>query len=323
MKKQFDFSFIIPNYNSQDYLNDCLQSILKACKEIPQLKVEIILVDNYSTDKSVDIFSKNVPKEISQVILNNKNFGFAKAVNQGIKISRSNWVIITNNDITIASDWLKLISKYIENNQDKKVSTFFGTVLNRDGQKIESQGFKFYKSGKIENINNQKNYNEKPDTNNIIWGAPAAIIVYNKEIINKVGLFDEDFFAYLEDVDLALRLNLLSYKTLYVAQATSFHIGGATSNKMSNFRSKMSLRNWIYIIIKNYSILDFIKNFFSIFEERFRNYSYFIKQTFSCFRLQSIIVIPIQTISIIFEIIFKIPRMLQKRRQFNYLRHNQ
>lgn len=73
-------------------------------------------------------------------------------------------------------------------------------------------------------------------------------------------MFDQDFFAYEEDVDLALRLTKFGYKTLYIPKAISYHLGGGTSNQMGNFRARMDVKNWFFIIIKNYSLKEITKN---------------------------------------------------------------
>jgi GT2 family glycosyltransferase len=146
----------------------------------------------------------------------------------------------------------------------------------------------------------------------LVWGSSAALVVYNKKIITKIGLFDEDFFAYEEDVDLALRLNYLGYKTLYIPSALSYHLGGGTSRQMGNFRYRMDAKNWFYIIIKNYSLKEIITNLLPITEERLRNLSGLIKNT-------PILLIPWSILRTYFTVIIKIPSMIKKRNQIKKL----
>jgi GT2 family glycosyltransferase len=115
--------------------------------------------------------------------------------------------------------------------------------------------------------------------NSLIWGSSASIVIYHKPTLLKVGLFDERFFAYEEDVDQAYRLNKAGFKTLFVPSATSYHLGGGTSSKMGNFRQQMDFKNWILFIAKNYSFKEIMANSPSIFIERFRNLSGVIKST--------------------------------------------
>jgi GT2 family glycosyltransferase len=132
-------------------------------------------------------------------------------------------------------------------------------------------------------------------------------------------MFDKDFFAYEEDVDLALRLYKLGFSTLYIPQALSFHLGGGTSGKMGNFRNIHDAKNWIYIIIKNYSASEVIRNIFPIIEERLRNFSGLIKKTISVYKFQSFYLLPISLAKVYFPVIVNLPKMLKKRHQIHNL----
>ena len=311
------FSIIIPNYNGAQFLPNCLKSVKTAIENCPDCQFEIILVDNASTDNSVLLFKKLTDLlkiKNCKLKINSSNFGFAKAVNQGIMAAKNDWVVLLNNDLTMAPDWFSLISKAITKNKSNKYSCFCGTVLNKSGNKFESQGLDFNIKGKCNNISNNLDFNPKllSSTNSEIWGSSAALVVYSKDVIKKIGLFDEDFFAYEEDVDLALRLNRLGYKTLYIPIALSFHLGGGTSRNMGNFRSRMDAKNWFFIIIKNYSSKEILSNLFPLIEERFRNLSGLIKNT-------SIFLIPQSIISTYGNVIKKIPSMLKKRKRIQIL----
>lgn len=317
-----NFSIIIPNYNGAQFLTDCLNSLYQSIQNCPNSEFEIILVDNNSKDNSIEIFEKIIPKNIHYgILLNSQNKGFAPAVNQGIKKAKYEYVVLLNNDLTMEANWFQLISSQIKNNKDPKITTFFGTVLTKDGSKFESQGLDFFYSGKAQNISNGKDFNkskfltsEKLKSEILVWGASAALVVYKKETLEKINLFDEDFFAYEEDVDLALRLHNLNYKTLYIPTAFSYHLGGGTSNKMGVFRYKMDAKNWIYIIIKNFSSKELIKNLPKIIEERLRNLSGLCKQTVRIYKLKSIFYLPYILFSTYGEVLLKLPKMLNKRK---------
>ena len=313
--KGLSFSVIIPNFNGVDFLINCLKSLTQAIKNCPQSNFEIIIVDNNSHDNSlekIEEFKHSLKIENCElrIIKNKSNTGFAFAVNQGINISKYPYSCVCNNDLKIEPNWFKIVTQNIIDNQNSpKISTFFGTVLNYDGTTFESQGLDFNYSGKCQNISNGEKFLASSILNlksRLIWGAPAALIIYKKEILEKIGMFDPDFFAYEEDVDLALRLHLFGYQTLYIPQAICYHMGGATSKKMGNFRNRMDAKNWIYIIIKNYSTKQIFKNFFSIIEQRLRNLSGLIKNTPFKHLFKDIF----QTYS---EVIFNFPKMTQKR----------
>ncbi|MFA5531981.1 MAG: glycosyltransferase family 2 protein [Candidatus Shapirobacteria bacterium] len=315
------FSIIIPNYNGSQFLDDCLYSLYQAIKQCSG-NFEIIIIDNASKDDSLDVIknffnqykSTKMSAKITQL---NTNLGFAGAVNMGINQAKYEYVVLCNNDLTLEPNWFQLISDTIKNNKNPKITTFFGTVLSKGGTTFESQGLKFFIKGKAKNVSNGKTFKKSllPKLNKIVWGASAALVVYQKDIIQKIGLFDDDFFAYEEDVDVALRLANLNYKTLYIPQAICYHLGGGTSNKMGNFRNRMDAKNWIYLIKKNYSTKDYWSNFPSIFIERLRNLSGLTKATIKTYKLKSIYKLPFDLIKTYGEVLIKLPKMTTKRKQ--------
>lgn len=324
-KSLVNFSIVIPNFNGSKFIPDCLNSLIKAITFCPQSKFELIFVDNGSKDDSIKIaknITKNFPLLDTKYLILNTNYGFAPAVNRGINHSKHPWVVILNNDLTMESNWFQLVSTAIQNNLNSTISTYSGTVLNRDGTQFESQGLEFKIQGKCLNISNGHPFDKSKIINlksSIIWGASASLIVYNKDIIQKIGLFDEDFFAYEEDVDIAFRLNKFGYQTLYIPKAISYHLGGGTSNRMGNFRSRMDAKNWIFLIIKNYSTKNFWSHFLSIKIERLRNLSGLIKITIKKYKLLSVFYLPYDLIKTYGEVIIKIPKMLQKRHNLKKL----
>lgn len=309
-----DISIIIPNLNGAKFLPDCLDTLLKSINNCPEYKFEIILVDNASTDDSIAIFNKYFLD--SKILLLDKNYGFAGAVNRGIEAATSDWVLLCNNDLKIASNWMKLITSALSlQSSNALLAAITGTVLSFDGKTYESKGLKFFINGRCENIYNKRKFvirNLKLLIPHFIWGASAALTLYNKNILNKVGGFDSDFFAYEEDVDLALRLHNLGFLTLYVPPALCYHLGGATSGRMGNFRHIMDAKNWIYIIIKNYSLKDIFLNIIPLKIERLRNLSGLLKNTPKKLWLKSVY-------KTYWPVVKNFSKMLKKRKQINAL----
>ena len=294
-------SIAIPNYNGKKYLNNCLKSIYKNSYQ-PN---EVIVIDNGSTDGSIEFLEAEYKK--LKIIRNSKNLGFAKAANQGIRESRNDYVALINNDVTLDKNWLKTFEIQIRKGNKKKVASWCGTVLTADGNIIESRGLSYCISGKASNIGNGERYNKKTGSApQYIFGASGAATVYNRKAVIKAGLFDNDFFAYQEDVDLSLRLQKMGFRAIFLHEAICYHLGGFTSGKMGNFRQRMVLKNWIYIIIKNYPSKTIIKYLPQIGLERMKNLYDFLKNT-------SLIKI-IPDMGLIFiQIMLKFPKMISRR----------
>lgn len=271
-----DFSVIIPNFNGAQFLPGCLKSLLAAAKHCPDTKLEIILSDNASTDSSLSVFKKFSDK----FIVHQTNLGFGEAVNRAALLATKAYLIVANNDLKLDLNWFKKITKAI--NLYPKAACYYGLVLNKTGDLIESEGFKFFPSGRCININNGEPFiNHKSSIINPhpIWGAPASLIVYRRSVFDRLHGFDSRFFAYIEDVDFSFRLHHLGFTTIYIPQAVSYHLGGATSNKMGNLRAYMTLRNWLFFLKKNYSTKQIFLNLPAIFLERLKNLRYFLVST--------------------------------------------
>ncbi len=301
------FSVVVPNYNGLRFLKKNLNSILLSLRYTSEesetatirgeASLEIIVVDNGSTDNSVEFVRKfNVQNSMFKIILieNKDNFGFARAVNQGIKRAKNDWVVVMNNDVRVEKNWFEEIYESIKNPPSHKASEgrvkfgcLFGKVMDWKGERIESVGLDFEVRGKSKNIGNGEVDNNRYNQSKLIWGAPASIVAYKKSALEEVGYFDEDFFAYLEDVDLAIRLNAKGWKTLYVPEAVSYHYGGGTADRITGFRKKYTARNWWYIIVKHYPgrvffghlpkiLFEQAKNFFAV--NGFKNKFWVIKE---------------------------------------------
>lgn len=314
MKKKIGISIIIPNFNGQNYLSACLKSIDLAIQSCPGPNFEVILVDNGSTDSSPDLFQADLNHPYSSIIINKNNLGFAAAVNQGIKKAQYSWLCLLNNDLVIDKLWFKNIVDQIKI-RSKNTTTFCGTVFDRQGIFIESQGLKFFQSGKCQQKNHHQIY--RPLKPFFVWGSSAAAVIYHKKTLSLLNNFDPIFFAYIEDVDLSYRLHHLNYQTLCVPASFAYHFGGGTSNQMNNFRAFYSTRNWWFFIIKNYSFTQILKHLFPILKERCRNYYWFLASTKFIFWLP-------HSLSIFFQVIFRLPHLFKQNRIYhNLLKSNQ
>ncbi len=238
-------SIIIPNWNGEKLLKECINSILEQTYK----NYEIIVVDNGSTDNSVNLIKENYPEV--KIIELRKNYGFSVAVNKGIKNSKGELILLLNNDIVLKKDFLE---KAIESEIKYPEAGFFAVrILIKDRPEfIDTAGDAFTIAGfsyKIGTLENRDSYKKS------YWcfGACGGCALYRRELFEKVGLFDEDYFIFIEDVDLSFRAQLYGYKCRFVPELIAYHKVRATfKNKRKTIY--LTYRNLIYTIYKNLPI---------------------------------------------------------------------
>jgi GT2 family glycosyltransferase len=238
-------SIVIPNYNGSRYLESCLKSLaVQSCKEF-----EIIIVDNGSTDNSVEIVRAVAPEAI--LLPQKRNLGFAGGANAGIRSSRATWVALLNNDTEVAQDWVLQCTKAIQAHPE--ASFLACRVLHyNDRSRVYSAGDCFLRAG----IGYRRGQ-EQPDRNEFlqereVFSASGCAALYRKTALEEIGLFDERFFAYLEDVELGLRLQSRGYHGRYAPRAEVYHHGATTSGgEFSRLSVYMRTRNSLLILLKS------------------------------------------------------------------------
>ena len=252
-------SVVIPNYNGEKYLKACLDSLMEQ-----SLKAEeIIVVDNDSKDSSIQYIIDNYKDKVTLVTMD-KNYGFSIAVNEGIKRSKSEFVALLNNDTELHKNWLEELYNRIKS-QDEifSVSSKMLRFIERDI--IDDAGDEYTLFGWSSKIGDgQPSF--KQDISREVFSACAGAAIYRKSILEEIGLFDENFFAYLEDMDISYRARVYGYKNYYASGSKVYHIGSATSGSRHNsFKVKLAARNNIYLIYKNMPNLQIALNFIFIF----------------------------------------------------------
>jgi GT2 family glycosyltransferase len=245
-------TIVIPNYNGIEHLKVCMPSI--ALQAAGSYKV--IIVDNGSIDGSVEFIKQNYPD--TELITYTYNTGFAKAVNAGIElaISKHNtpYILLLNNDIELAPEFLsKAIDTFNTNPKADIIAVKMMNYYNRDiiddaGNFLTKKGGTAYPRG-----NGQKDDGrfDKPE---YIFGACAGAAFYKKEVFKNIELFDEKFFAYLEDIDLSFRAQLAGLKCFYQPELVCYHKRGGSSISTFKFQAKMNERNIIWVRLKNYPL---------------------------------------------------------------------
>ena len=261
-------SVVVPNWNGMRFVGMCLDSLAK----LDFLDYEVIVVDNGSTDGSREMIEEQYP-EVRLLKLPD-NMGFAIACNEGIKASNAEYIVLLNNDIEVTPDWLRELYEGMERHPECGMGTTKMMFLDqRDVFYNTGDLFHSWSSGggRGQGEKDTGQY-EKED---YVFGACAGAGIYRREFFNKVGLFDEDFFIFAEDVDLNMRGQLQGLKAVYLPKAKVFHIGTATVGLYSDRYVYLCKRNDIWVFTKNYSLKMYFKYLYSIWRHQFADIKYF------------------------------------------------
>lgn len=241
--KFYDTCVVIPNWNGIDYLADCLDSL-------KSVSAHVVVVDNGSIDGSGDLV-KNHYQGVELIELP-ANLGFAGGVNVGIKKSidkGARYVALLNNDATVRKDWLENLVKTADKHPDTGIVT--SKIVRSDREHLDSTGDFLSVWGLPFPRGRNQTDSGQYDTELEVFGASGGASLYRVGMLKEVGLFDEDFFAYFEDVDISFRAQLAGWKIRYEPQAVVYHKVGGTSSKLGNFARYHSTKNFVLLYIKD------------------------------------------------------------------------
>jgi GT2 family glycosyltransferase len=236
---------VIPNWNGAGRIRSCLDS-LRAQTQPHQT----IVVDNGSVDDSVKI----IESEYSEVTLirHTKNKGFTGGVNTGIKYAidqEAEYVALLNNDAVAAKDWLKNLVGSLSENPKTGIAT--SKICDDKKTHLDSTGDLYTIWGLPYPRGRGEPFSSKYDEDTTVFGASGGASLYRIKMLEQIGLFDDDFFAYYEDVDLSFRAQLAGWKVAYVPAALVYHEIGATSSSIKGFTTYHTIKNLPLIFWKD------------------------------------------------------------------------
>lgn len=247
MNKFPKISIIFPNFNGGKEPLECLKSVTKT--DYPKSKLEIMVIDNASSDGSNRKIKKSFP-EVS-LLQQTENLGFAKAVNLGIKKSTGEFLLITNDDILIDRNGIKKLVNYAQNHPETGCLT--GKIFSKQHpDNLAVGGCKFnYISGNI-NLFYKPDITHEPD-----WAAGCAMFI-PRQVLNLTGLFDTAFPHFFEDFDLCLRIRKSGYKIIYLPDVIFWHGQSTTGNRNKPDKYYKWYQSKIRFMLKNLHWLNFI-----------------------------------------------------------------
>jgi len=276
-------SIIIVNYNRKDLLKHCLDSVrAQSFRDI-----EIIAVDNASTDGSAEMITTHYPE--AKLIKNTVNLLFCEAQNQGIEMSKGDFVLCLNSDCALDKDYLAKAVNAAEINEN--IGMVSGKILRMDKKIIDSTGLFLGRNRKaVERGYNKedKGQYEKPG---YIFGVSGAAAFFRKKMLldtkDEYGYFDERFGMYYEDLDLCWRAKKKGWKAYYAPKAIVYHVRGGTAvnrgvvprkgqfRRLENNLKKRYIINRYKCMIKNDTIASFLANLPFILWYDIKIWSYF------------------------------------------------
>lgn len=238
-------SIIIVTWNSGAHLPRCLAAL--AAQTFSDF--EIIIVDNGSTDGSVEALPERFPSLAFQIQRNETNLGFAAANNAGARLASAPWLALLNADAFPEPDWLERLLAAAQEHPGF-LSFASRQLQDLDPHLLDGEGDVYHVSG----LAWRRGYNRSALPGGApvpVFSACAAAALYHRQTFLEAGGFDEEYFSYFEDVDLGFRFQLAGVRTLYVPGAVVRHVGSASTGKRSGFAVHYGLRNLIWTFYKD------------------------------------------------------------------------
>lgn len=265
-------TIIIPNYNGLKFMEPCF----KALEAQSEKNFELLVVDNGSSDGSVEwLKERNIPS-----VFLKENTGFSGAVNVGINQAQTPYVILLNNDTEPEPDYVKEMVKAIERSPEvfsvssKMIQLYHKELMDDAGDMYSLLGWAYQRG-----VGQSSRGYRKPCQ---VFSACAGAAIYRREVFKEIGGFDEDHFAYLEDIDVGYRAKIFGYKNMYCPTAIVYHVGSGTSgSKYNSFKVRLAARNNVYLNYKNMPFLQLFINLGPLLVGMFVKYLFFRKIGFA------------------------------------------
>ncbi|NLD44501.1 MAG: glycosyltransferase family 2 protein [Chloroflexi bacterium] len=236
-------SVIIPNWNGLRLLRPCLTSLARQTLA----DHEVVVVDNASTDGSAEAVAAEFPAV--RVLRQERNLGFAGGCNAGIRAARGEVIVLLNNDIEAEPDWLAELLAALD--RHPRAGAAASRMMSwADREVLNAAGDLYRASGLPDSRGVWQRYGPPWNEEAPVFGASGGAVAYRREMLAETGLFDERFFMYCEDVDLAWRGQLLGWGAVYAPRAVVYHHMSATGG--GPLSSYYVGRNTLWVIARNY-----------------------------------------------------------------------
>lgn len=280
-----EVTVVIPNYKGEAYLRPCVESLFAGTG----LEMDVIIVDNGSRDGCVEEVRRLYP-QVECVCLD-QNYGFCKAVNIGIRKAETPYVFLLNNDTLVCKGAVEAMLASVK--KDRRIFSVEAKMIQyQDRTKIDSAGT-FYNAFGWAYARGKDRPADQYRKRGPVFSACAGAAMYRREVFEEIGLFDEEHFAYLEDVDVGYRARIAGYRNVYEPMARIIHVGSAASGSRHNeFKVRLSARNNLYLIYKNMPVLQILLNLPFLLAGFLIKYLFFLKKGLGAIYLKGLMEAP-------------------------------
>ena len=248
--QKIKIAIVILNWNGKKWLEQFLPAVLSNTSE-----AKVFVVDNNSNDDSISFLSEYFPSV--QIIAHKENFGFAAGYNKALQQIDTEYYVLLNSDVEVKKGWCTPIISLMDHNTD--IAACQPKLLDYNNQNyfeyagasggfIDILGYPFCRGRLFEDIEEDKG--QYDDAIEVFW-ATGACLFLRSSYFWEVGGFDDDFFAHQEEIDLCWRFKNVGYKVMVEPASLVYHVGGATLNSGSPFKTYLNFRNNLYMLFKN------------------------------------------------------------------------
>jgi len=245
-------SIVILNWNGEGFLRKFLPILVE---RTPETDTEIVVADNGSTDNSVQLIKNEFPTV--RIIQLDKNYGFAGGYNLALKQTDAEYYVILNSDVEVTENWLQPMLGYM--NEHPEVAACQPKILSFDepskfehagaaGGFIDKYGYPFCR-GRVFGVT-EEDFGQYNDIRDIFWATGACLFI-RSAVFHKVGGFDSEFFAHMEEIDLCWRLKSRGHRIVCIPQSAVLHVGGGTLHTEHPRKTYLNFRNNLLLLYKN------------------------------------------------------------------------
>jgi GT2 family glycosyltransferase len=259
MEKLPFVSIVVLNYNGKAFLEACLSSIFKI--RYPRSSYEIILVDNASTDGSVEYVRNNFPS--IRLLALNKNYGFTEGNNKGAELAHGDFIVFLNNDTIVDENWLNELTDVAL--IDSKIGICGSKIMSMKHRNVtQYNGRHFHVLGGVMPGASRPHKTEFGKEFNVVGSVQGSSFLVRRDVFNSIGRFDKDYFLYSDEVDICYRAWISGYYVAYAANSIVYHYGSGTTGALNSNRSgilydRLKSPLHVYYGTRN-SILNMLKN---------------------------------------------------------------